>query len=234
MKTQTVIESTQTINNVFLQNGFIVLAPEYTDLVYQEIELAGMIDTDIDAIADIALNYKADFIVTYNINLIPKKGGESQYFGGFNLAIQMKVISPASGDVVSVKKGQLYVQIPKNAKIGLNSLQVVKASTKVASAISQRVAKDTLSFLSGPVRFDTWLRDFSQEDIFTFMEIVDRLKNVERTIVRNQAPENFQVDVFYKGKKFDLQRVIYNELKKRDIFITIQQAKGNRLLLVRN
>jgi len=232
--TRAVQEAGTAIQSVYLKNGFIVLDPEVTKKVYEEIELAGMIDTDVDAVAEFALKYQADLLLLYDIQVSAKKGGKSAHFGGFNFTINLKSVSSATGDLIATKKGSLYVKTDKKTATTFDSPVVVTTARNVSAAVSKSLLKDSRTYFSRAVRFDVWLNNFSEEEIYLFMDLLEQINDFVSFDVRNQAPENFQLDVLYKGKKFTLQRQIYKILKKHEITFTTQQSKGNRLLLIRD
>ncbi|GAH02675.1 unnamed protein product, partial [marine sediment metagenome] len=76
-----------------------------------------------------------------------------------------------------------------------------------------------------------WFRNFSEEETYTIVGVIEQMGGFKDRHVRNQSPGNFQLDVNYQGKKFDFQRELFTSLKQRGIRFQTQQAKGNRFLI---
>lgn len=221
------------IEGVFVKEGFIVLDEKSLDDIYGEIELAGMIDTDVDGLSALALKYRADLLLLYDVAVSKKQGGKSRFFGSLNVGVNLRTVSPSTGDVVAIKSGNVEIRTKKDSVQYYEDKAVGGASVKVATAASEALIKDVRDWYSKPVRYDIWFQDFSEDELYTVVDIIENLEDCQGFDVRNQTPENFQLDVFYKGKKFNLQRQLHKKLQEHDITFSTGQSKGNRLLLIR-
>ncbi|MDO9530309.1 MAG: flagellar assembly protein T N-terminal domain-containing protein [Syntrophales bacterium] len=223
----------QAINGVFARKGFIVLDRMFISNVYNEIEQAGRIDIDMDDLSALALKYRADLLLVYDVHAAKKVGGQSKYFGGIIVEVALRAVAPATADLIAQKSGDLYV---KTIKAGdyYDNMQAAKASDALGKAVAEALIGDTLAYFQRSVhagaRFDLWFRNFSEEDTFTIVDVIEKMSGFKDRDVRNQSPGNFQLDVNYQGKRFDFQKELFNGLKQHGILFQTQQAKGNRFL----
>ncbi len=207
----------------------------FVDNVYSEIEQAGRIDVDMDDLSALALKYRADLLLVYDVHAAKKTGGQSKYFGGIIVEIALRAVSPSTADLIAQKRGDLYVKTMKSITGSYyDNMQASKAADKLGKAISNAIIGDTLDYFERAVhagtRFDLWFRNFEEEEVFTIVDVIESVEGFKDRNVRNQSPGNFQLDVNYAGKKFDFQRSLYKGLKKEGILFKTQQAKGNRFL----
>lgn len=225
----------QAINGVFARKGFIVLDRMFINDVYNEIEQAGRIDVDMDDLSALALKYKADLLLVYDVHAAKKVGGQSKYFGGVLVEIALRAVASATADLIAQKSGDLYVKTMKAAGNYYENMQAAKAADKLGKAIADALIGDTLAYYERAVhagtRFDVWFRNFSEDETYTIVDVIERMTGFKDKNVRNEAPGNFQLDVNYQGKKFDFKRELFSGLKQQGILFDTQQAKGNRFLL---
>ncbi len=225
----------QSINGVFARKGFVVLDRMFVNNIYDEIEQAGRIDIDMDDLSALALKYRADLLLVYDVHAAKKVGGKSKYFGGIIVEISVRAVAPATADLIAQKRGDLHVKTKRNIT---GSYYDNMEASKASDALGKGVAKALISDVEGDYdravsrgnRFDVWFRNFEEEEIFTVMDVIEGMKGFADKNVRNQSPGNFQVDVNFKGKKFDFQRGLFRGLKNKGIRFSTQQAKGNRFL----
>ena len=225
----------QAINGVFARKGFIVLDRMFINNVYNEIEQAGRIDVDMDDISALALKYRADLLLVYDVRAIQKVGGSSKYFGGVMVEITLRAVAPATGDLIAQKAGDLYVRTTRTAGNYYDNMQAAKAADDVGKAVAGALVDDTLAYFErvvhAGIRFDLWFRNFSEEEIYSIVDVIQEMRGFSERYVRNQSPGNFQLDVNYQGNKFDFQKELFADLKRSGIRFQIQQVKGNRFLI---
>ena len=227
----------QAINGVFARKGFVVLDRMFINDVYNEIERAGRIDVDMDDLSALALKYKADLLLVYDVHAARKVGGQSKYFGGVIVEIALRAVAPATADLIGQKSGDLYVKTMKMSGNYYDNMQAAKAADKLGKAIADALIGDTLAYYERAVhagtRFDVWFRNFSEDETYTIVDVIEQMSGFKDKNVRNESPGNFQLDVNYQGKKFDFKRELFRGLKRQGIQFDTQQAKGNRFLLFR-
>lgn len=225
----------QAINGIFARKGFIVLDRMFVNNVYNEIEQAGRIDVDMDDLSALALKYRADLLLVYDVHAARKVGGQSKYFGGIIVEVALRAVAPATADLIAQKSGDLYVRTIKTAGSYYDNIQAAKAADTVGKAVAEALIGDTLAYFERSVhtgtRLDLWFRNFSEEEIYTIVDVVEQMSDFKDRYVRNQSPGNFQLDVNYQGKKFDFQKELFTGLKQSGIRFQTQQAKGNRFLI---
>lgn len=226
----------QAINGVFAREGFVVMDRSFINDVYNEIEQAGRIDIDMDDLAKLALKYKADLLLVYDVHAAKKEGGQSRYFGGIMVEIAVRAVAPATADLIAQKNGDLYVKIAKNLSGGYyDNMQAAKAADALGKGVAKALITDTVGYYNRVAeqgtRFDVWFRNFSEEETYSIVDVIETIPGFKDKNVRNESPGNFQLDVNFKGKKFDFKRGLYNGLKEKGIKFSTQQAKGNRFLL---
>lgn len=225
----------QGINGVFARKGFVVLDRMFINDVYNEIEQAGRIDVDMDDLSALALKYKADLLLVYDVHAAKKVGGQSKYFGGILVEIALRAVSPATADLIAQKSGDLYVKTMKMSGDYYDNMQAANAADKLGKAIADALIGDTLAYYERAVhagtRFDVWFRNFSEDETYSIVDVIEQMTGFKDKNVRNEAPGNFQLDVNYQGKKFDFKRELFRGLKQQGILFDTQQAKGNRFLL---
>ena len=224
----------QAINGVFARKGFIVLDRMFINNVYNEIEQAGRIDVDIDDLSALALKHRADLLLVYDVHAARKVGGRSKYFSGIIVEIALRAVAPATADLIAQKSGDQYVRTMKTAGSYYDNMQAAKAADTVGKAVAEALIGDTLAYFERSVhagaRFDLWFRNFSEEETYTIVDVIEQMSGFKDRHVRNQSPGNFQLDVNYQGKKFDFQKELFTGLKQHGISFQTQQAKGNRFL----
>ncbi|MBC8199584.1 MAG: hypothetical protein ISS67_02440 [Desulfobacterales bacterium] len=225
----------QAINGVFARKGFIVLDKMFVNNVYSEIEQAGRIDVDMDNLSALALKYKADLLLVYDVHAASKTGGSSRYFGGVIVEIALRAVAPATADLIAQKSGDLYVKTMKAAGNYYENMQAAKVADKLGKAIADALIEDTLAYFERAVhagtRFDLWFRNFSEQETYIIVDVIEGMTAFKDKHIRNESPGNFQLDVNYQGRKFDFKRELYRGLKAQGILFDTQQAKGNRFLL---
>jgi len=226
----------QAIAGVFARKGFIVLDRMFINDVYNEIEQAGRIDVDMDDLAALALKYKADLLLVYDVHAAKKVGGQSKYFGGVLVEISLRAVAPATADLIAQKSGDLYVKTSKAISGGYyDNMQAAKAADALGKGIADALIGDTLAYYERAVnagtRFDVWFKNFSEEDTYTIVDVIEAIPGFKDKNVRNESPGNFQLDVNFQGKKFDFKRGLFRGMKNEGIRFKTQQAKGNRFLL---
>jgi len=225
----------QAINGVFARKGFIVLDKMFVNDVYSEIEQAGRIDVDMDDLSALALKYKADLLLVYDVHAARKVGGQSKYFGGVLVEIALRAVAPATADLIAQKSGDLYVKTMRMSGDYYDNMQAAKAADKLGKAIADALIGDTLAYYERAVhagtRFDVWFRNFPEDETYTIVDVIERMTGFKDKNVRNESPGNFQLDVNYQGRKFDFKRELFKGLKAQGILFDTQQAKGNRFLL---
>ncbi|MEA3416171.1 MAG: hypothetical protein U9R02_08470 [Thermodesulfobacteriota bacterium] len=225
----------QAINGVFARKGFVVLDRMFINDVYNEIERAGRIDVDMDDLSALALKYKADLLLVYDVYAARKVGGQSKYFGGVIVEIALRAVAPATADLIAQKSGDLYVKTMKMSGNYYDNMQAAKAADKLGKAIADALIGDTLAYYERAVhagtRFDVWFRNFPEDETYTIVDVIEQMSGFKDKNVRNESPGNFQLDVNYQGKKFDFKRELFRGLKRQGIQFDTQQAKGNRFLL---
>lgn len=225
----------QAINGVFARKGFVVLDRMFINDVYNEIERAGRIDVDMDDLSALALKYKADLLLVYDVHAARKVGGQSKYFGGVIVEIALRAVAPATADLIAQKSGDLYVKTMKMSGNYYDNMQAAKAADKLGKAIADALIGDTLAYYERAVhagtRFDVWFRNFPEDETYTIVDVIEQMSGFKDKNVRNESPGNFQLDVNYQGKKFDFKRELFRGLKRQGIQFDTQQAKGNRFLL---
>jgi hypothetical protein len=224
----------QAINGVFARKGFIVLDRMFIDNVYNEIEQAGRIDIEMDDLSALALKYRADLLLVYDVHASKKVGGSSKYFGGIIVEVALRAVAPATADLIAQKSGDLYVRTIKTAGNYYDNMQAAKASDAVGKAVAEALIGDALAYFQRSVhagaRYDLWFRNFSEEETYTIVDVIEKMSGFKDRYVRNQSPGHFQLDVNYQGKKFDFQKELFTSLKRQGILFQTQQAKGNRFL----
>lgn len=229
-----VVAAEQAINGVFARKGFVVLDRMFINNVYNEIEQAGRIDIDMDDLSALALKYRADLLLVYDVHVGVKSGGRSKYFGGVMVEVDLRAVAPATADLIAQKHGDVYVRTAKMAGNYYEDMMAAKAADKVGKAVADALLGDVLAYFErqvhGGARFDIWFRNFSEAETYTIYDILQNIPGVKDINVRQQSPGNFQVDVNYQGKKFDFQRQLYQTMQQRGIAFQTQQAKGNRFL----
>ena len=225
----------QAINGVFARKGFVVLDRMFINNVYNEIEQAGRIDIDMDDLSALALKYRADLLLVFDVHVGVKRGGQSRYFGGVNVEVDLRAVAPATADLIAQKHGDLYVRTKKIGGDYYEDMMAAKAADAVGKAVAKALINDVVAYYNRAqttgMRFDIWLRNFSEDEIYTIVDVIESMPGFVDKNVRQQSPGNFQFDVQFKGKKFDFQRRLYQGLKQRGILFQTQQAKGNRFLL---
>ena len=225
----------QAINGVFARKGFVVLDRMFINNVYNEIEQAGRIDIDMDDLSALALKYRADLLLVFDVHVGVKRGGQSRYFGGVNVEVDLRAVAPATADLIAQKHGDLYVRTKKIGGDYYEDMMAAKAADAVGKAVAKALINDVVAYYNraqtAGMRFDIWLRNFSEDEIYTIVDVIESMPGFVDKNVRQQSPGNFQFDVQFKGKKFDFQRRLYQGLKQRGILFQTQQAKGNRFLL---
>ncbi len=225
----------QAINGVFARKGFIVLDKMFVNNVYSEIEQAGRIDVDMDDLSALALKYKADLLLVYDVHAASKTGGSSKYFGGVIVEIALRAVAPATADLIAQKSGDLYVKTMRAAGNYYENMQAAKASDTLGKAIADALIEDTLSYFERAVhagtRFDIWFKNFSEQETYVIVDVIEQMTGFKDKHVRNESPGNFQLDVNYQGRKFDFKRELYRGLQAQGILFDTQQSKGNRFLL---
>ncbi len=225
----------QAINGVFARKGFIVLDKMFINNVYGEIEQAGRIDVDMDDLSALALKYRADLLLVYDVHAAKKVGGQSKYFGGILVEIALKAVAPATADLIAQKSGDLYVKTQKVSGSYYDNMQASKAADALGKAVSDALIGDTLAYFERAVhagtRFDVWFRNFEEDETYTIVDVIEAMSGYMDKNVRNESPGNFQLDVNYQGKKFDFKRELFRGLKNEGISFKTQQSKGNRFLL---
>ena len=225
----------QAINGVFARKGFVVLDRMFINNVYNEIEQAGRIDIDMDDLSALALKYRADLLLVFDVHVGVKRGGQSRYFGGVNVEVDLRAVAPATADLIAQKHGDLYVRTKKIGGDYYEDMMAAKAADAVGKAVAKALINDVVAYYNraqtAGMRFDIWLRNFSENEIYTIIDVIESMPGFVDKNVRQQSPGNFQFDVQFKGKKFDFQRRLYQGLKQRGILFQTQQAKGNRFLL---
>ena len=223
----------QAINGVFARKGFIVLDRMFINNVYNEIEQAGRIDVDIDDLSALALKHRADLLLVYDVHAARKVGGRSKYFSGIIVEIALRAVAPATADLIAQKSGDQYVRTIKAGSY-YDNMQAAKAADTVGKAVAEALIGDTLAYFERSVhagaRFDLCFRNFSEEETYTIVDVIEQMSGFKDRHVRNQSPGNFQLDVNYQGKKFDFQKELFTGLKQHGISFQTQQAKGNRFL----
>ena len=203
--------------------------------VYGEIEQAGRIDVDMDDLSALALKYRADLLLVYDVHAAKKVGGQSKYFGGILVEIALKAVAPATADLIAQKSGDLYVKTQKVSGSYYDNMQASKAADALGKAVSDALIGDTLAYFERAVhagtRFDVWFRNFEEDETYTIVDVIEAMSGYMDKNVRNESPGNFQLDVNYQGKKFDFKRELFRGLKNEGISFKTQQSKGNRFLL---
>ncbi|MFO7816793.1 MAG: flagellar assembly protein T N-terminal domain-containing protein [Thermodesulfobacteriota bacterium] len=224
----------QAINGVFVRKGFVVLDRMFVDNVYNEIEQAGRIDIDMDDLSALALKYRADLLLVYDVHVGAKRGGNSQHFGGVMVEVDLRAVAPATADLLAQKHGDLYVRTKKIQGDYYENMMAAKAADKVGKAVAESLVGDAVAYFERQIhsgaRFDIWFRNFSESEIYTIYSVLENINGVKDLNVRQQAPGNFQLDVNFQGKKFNFQRSLHQGLKAKNIPFQTQQAKGNRFL----
>jgi hypothetical protein len=226
----------QAITGVFARKGFIVLDRMFINDVYNEIEQAGRIDVDMDDLAALALKYKADLLLVYDVHAAKKVGGQSKYFGGVLVEISLRAVAPATADLIAQKSGDLYVKTSKAISGSYyDNMQAAKAADALGKGIADAIIGDALAYYeraaNAGTRFDVWFKNFSEEDTYVIVDVIEAIPGFKDKNVRNESPGNFQLDVNFQGKKFDFKRGLFRGMKKEGIRFKTQQAKGNRFLL---
>jgi hypothetical protein len=235
-KNSRVVRSTeQAINGVFARKGFTVLDKMFINNVYNEIEQAGRIDVDMDDLSALALKYRADLLLVYDVHAAKKVGGQSKYFGGILVEIALRAVAPATADLIAQKSGDLYVKTQKVSGSYYDNMQASKAADALGKAVAKALINDTTAYYdraaTAGTRFDVWFRNFDDEQTYTIVDVIEAMPGFMDKNVRNESPGNFQLDVNFQGKKFDFKRYLYKGLKEQGISFKTQQAKGNRFLL---
>ena len=225
----------QAINGVFARKGFVVLDKSFIADVYNRIEQSGPAHIDMHGLSTIAYKYNADLLLLYDVHAAKKTGGRSRYFGGIIVEVALRAVAPATADLIAQKSGDLYVKTMKFEGNYYDNMQAAKAADTVGKAVSEALIGDTLAYFEravhGGTRFDVCFRNFSEEETYTIIDVIEKMTGFKDKYIRNESPGNFQLDVNYQGTKFDFKRELYNSLKEQGIFFDTQQAKGNRFLL---
>ncbi len=233
-RSRSVRSAQQAINGVFARKGFVVLDKMFINNVYSEIEQAGRIDVDMDDLSALALKYRADLLLVYDVHVGAKRGGSSQYFGGLTVEVDLRAVAPSTADLIAQKHGDIYVRTKKIQGDYYENMMAAKAADKVGKKVAEALLGDTVAYferqIHGGSRFDIWFRNFSQSEIYSIYSVLENINGVKDLNVRQQSPGNFQLDVNYQGKKFNLQRSLHQKLQSQNIPFQTQQAKGNRFL----
>lgn len=223
------------IAGVFARKGFVVLDRVLVNNVYQEIDKAGRMDASVDALAALALKYQAELLLLFDVQSARKTGGQSQYFGGIQIDMQLRAVAPATADLIAQKTGELYVRTSKAISGDYyEDMQASRGADAVGKALAEAVIEDAIQWFERAVhagaRFDVWFRNFSATEIFTIVDVIEDMRGFRDKYVRNQSPGSFQLDVNYQGRTFDFQRELFRGLQAHDIQLETQEAHGNRLL----
>ncbi|MEA3280555.1 MAG: hypothetical protein U9Q38_08155 [Thermodesulfobacteriota bacterium] len=225
----------QAINGVFARKGFVVLDKSFIADVYNRIEQSGPVHTDMHGLSTLARKYNADLLLLYDVHTAKKTGGQSRYFGGIIVEVALRAVAPATADLIAQKSGDLYIKTMKFEGNYYDNMQAAKAADTVGKAVSEALIEDTLAYFErtvhGGTRFDVCFRNFSEEETYTIIDVIEKMTGFKDKYIRNESPGNFQLDVNYQGTKFDFKRELYNSLKEKEIFFDTQQAEGNRFLL---
>jgi hypothetical protein len=189
----------------------------------------------MDDLSALALKYRADLLLVYDVHAAKKVGGQSKYFGGILVEIALKAVSPATADLIAQKSGDLYVKTQKMSGSYYDNMQAAKAADALGKGVADALIGDTLAYFERAVhagtRFDVWFRNFEEDETYTIVDVIEAMSGYMDKNVRNESPGNFQLDVNYQGKKFDFKRELFRGLKGQGISFKTQQSKGNRFLL---
>ncbi len=221
------------INGVFVPNGFLVLDQPIVNTIYKEIEKAGRIDVGTDDLAEMALRYHAELLLLYDIQVMHQDSGKSMHFGGYKVSMQLRAVRADTAEQIAMRSASEYVRTSSSDPYSDD--QAATAAANVGRALAGRLVDDAIAHFDHIVhfgtRFDIWIRNFSEKELFIIMDVIEAMHGWKDSNVRNQTPGNFQVDIHYQGKKFDLQRELARGLAPHSLEFSTQQAKGNRLLL---
>ncbi|MBI5844977.1 MAG: hypothetical protein HZB23_09945 [Deltaproteobacteria bacterium] len=221
------------ITDVFLQKGCVILDPRFTAEVYKRIERAGQIAADVDDLAKMALEYQADLLLVYDVKTAKAKT-DSSYFAGLDTVFSIRIVSPSTGDILAQKGGRNFSPMLVNQGEHYENEEAAKAAAKTASGAANELLGQVLDYWQRQVhqgaRLDVWFKNFSEEDLFVLADILENLDGVKDTLVRNQSPGNFKVDVMYQGKPFDFQRDLFRVSRQKGVAVETHQAEGNRFM----
>ena len=232
-KSPAVVAAEKAVTDVFLQKGCVILDPRFTAEVYKRIERAGRIAADVDDLAKMALEYQADLLIVYDISAARAKT-DSAYFSGIDTSFSIRIVSPSTGDILAQKGGRNFSPMLLNQGEHYENEEAAKAAVKTASGAANELVGQVLDYWQRQVhqgaRLDVWFRNFSEEELFTLADILENLDGVKDTLVRNQSPGNFQMDVMYQGKPFDFQRDLVRITRQKGLPVETHQVEGNRFM----
>lgn len=226
------------INGVFARKGFIVLDRMFIDNFYNQIEQGGLIDVGTSDLSHLARMYQADLLLLYNVHAAERAGGESRYFGGVLVELSLRAVASATADLIAQKSGDIYVKTIKNAGQYYNDMQASNAADKLGKAVAEALIEDTLAYFERSVhagtRFDLHFRNFSGNEVYAIVDVIEDLPGYKNKQVRNQSTGYLQLEVNYQGKKFDFQDDLLGELTRKEIHYTLHQVTGNRFLFFKD
>jgi hypothetical protein len=149
----------------------------------------------MDDLSALALKYKADLLLVYDVHAASKTGGQSKFFGGVIVEIALRAVAPATADLIAQKSGDLYVKTMKASGNYYEDMQAAKAADQLGKAIADALIEDTLSYFERAVnagtRFDVWFRNFSEQETYVIVDVIEKMTGFKDKQVRNESPGNF-------------------------------------------
>jgi hypothetical protein len=217
----------QAICGVFARKGFIVLDRAMHDKVYASISRAGQRTAGIDHLATQAQKGSAELLLLYDARAIEKT--EADDANRVTVEISLCAVAAATAELIDEKKSVL-----NSASAGYDETQ---AGAMLGERTAEELLDGTLAYfqraVDAGIRLCLRFQNFSEEETYTITAVIEAMPGVKDKNVRNESPDNFQLDVNFQGDKFDFKRRLYQGLKKEAIFFKTKQSEGNRLLLVK-
>jgi len=226
------------ITGVFARKGFVVLDRMFTDNVYNQIERGGRIDVGMRDLSGLVRKYQADLLLVYDVHAAKRVGGGSRYFGGVLVELSLRAVASATSDLIAQKSGDIYVKTIKDAGQYYDDMQASNAADKLGKAVADALIEDTLAYFERSVhagtRFDLHFRNFSENEVYAIVDVIEDLPGYKNKQVRNQTSEYFQMDVNYQGKKLDFQDELLRAMTRKGVRYKLHNVMGNRFLFLKD
>ncbi len=225
--------SLQTLRDELNKSGFRVFNERATEKVYRQIEQAARVDRVVDDLIAMALDQRADILVSFE-NISGKRGPKRGMFSAAFSTVRVSVYDTATGRQIADAQSESKQLLRKNAgpydwEKGL-AISSSKAAKRAATEVIDKIANFYKQVGDQGTAFLMVFKGFDDDEKDVILDFLENTPDFQQLSELKNTPNYMEVEVFSGERASRLRRMVRAGLKKKGIKLQIQFSSRNRIV----
>jgi hypothetical protein len=226
------------LSDAFRQKGFIVIDRSLDKDFTRQMGPQRAADADFKDLSRVALTYQAELLLVFDVDASDRAEFSNPYFKEISLSLHVRSIASGTAELISSERRSTGIRTSRSMQQDYaESPLVAKSMTRLAQQVAEKTMEDTLAYFERRTNEGTLytcrFKGFGQDEMIAIVDVIENMGGTKDKNVRVQSADQMQVDIYYLGKRFDLQRELTEGLENKGIALEIGAAGGNEFLFLK-